>query len=422
MISYPEALSLLLRHTAPLEINSTRLECALGFFLAQDVIAQEPAPPFDQSNMDGFGVRRADVKFARRASPARLPIIRTIRAGEPAGPRLDTLAAVKVFTGAAVPRGVDAVVIKEVCREAEGYVIIGQPAVAGDHVRRCGIEFRRGTKVLRAGTLITPPVIGLLASLGCTSFRVFRKPAVTLLATGNELVSPDTRPGAGQIRDANSSALAAALEGLGIGQIARRRVPDKKGSLRLQLAKALARSDVVITVGGVSVGDYDYVKEVLAELGVRTVFWQVAIKPGMPNYFGILSPDNRRLRRGSGAGFRHRKWVFGLPGNPVSALVSFHQLVRPALLRLAGQPLFTPWLCPAVLTQARHKKAGRLEWVRGRLKIQASQIIVQPTDGQMSHMLSGLAAANSLIHFPADATELAAQDQVAVEPFSWTPV
>jgi molybdopterin molybdotransferase len=422
MISYPTALALALRHTRPLGAVPGCLKDALGSFLAQDIMAQEPAPAFDQSNMDGFGVRVADVRSASPARPVCLPLIRTIRAGDRAGRELQQGTAVKILTGAPVPKGVQAIVVKEVCTEAAGLVHIRQATTHGGHVRRRGADFRQGAKVLEAGALITPPVIGLLASLGVTSFPVFRKPVVSLLATGNELVAPHQSPGPGQIRDANSLALAAALRGLGISRFFVGHAADDIRALRRQIAKALDRSDVIITVGGVSVGDYDLVKDVVAEMGVRTIFWRVAVKPGMPNYFGIVPDSGRPTRPPLGADSAKQKWLFGLPGNPVSALVSFHQLVKPALLRLSGQPHYRPLLGPAVLTQARHKKAGRLEWIRAALQTDGAAWAVTPTDRQMSHMLSGLATANSLIHFPAPQTEAAVDDVVAVEYLSWTIV
>jgi molybdopterin molybdotransferase len=423
MISYEEALARILRHARPLPCARVRLEDALGYYLAENIRAREPVPLFDQSAMDGFGVRAPDVAQARAYSPARLKLAGMVRAGDDARRPVRSGTAVRIFTGAKVPPGVQAVVVQESCEETGGEVLVRESVPAGKNIRRKGEEIRRGARVLSAGTRITPPVIGLLATLGYSTFLVHRKPRVALLVTGNELVALGKPLRPGRIRDSNSHALAAALKDTGIGEVSVRRIKDDEPSLRQALMAALQDSDFVITSGGVSVGEYDLVKDAAVSAGVRTVFWKVAMKPGMPNYFGVWERGRGRGKGvGKGAGKSAapaKTLLFGLPGNPVSALVSYHQFVRHALLKMSGQRTPGRFVFPAALEKDVSKKAGRAEFVRGVVRVNNRALNAAPTDQQGSHMLSGLASANCLIHLGSDATLVEHGQQVAVEFLSW---
>ena len=400
-----------------------RLGDSLGYYLAESIRAREPVPLFDQSAMDGFGVRASDVGEARTDSPARLRVAGMVRAGDDARGMLRRGTAVRIFTGAKIPPGVQAVVVQESCEEIGGEVLVRESVPAGKNIRRKGEEIRRGARVLSAGARITPPVIGLLATLGFSTFLVYRKPRVALLVTGNELVALGKPLRPGRIRDSNSHALAAALKDTGIGEVSVRRIKDDEASLRQALMAALQDSDFVITSGGVSVGEYDLVKDAAVSAGVRTVFWKVAMKPGMPNYFGVWK---RGRGQGKGVGKAAgksaalgRTLLFGLPGNPVSALVSYHQFVRHALLKMSGQRTSPRFVLPAALEKDVSKKADRAEFVRGVVRVNNGALCVVPTDQQGSHMLSGLASANCLIHLASDATLVEHGQQVPVELLSW---
>lgn len=404
LITFEDALAKVLHHARPLpSIRTIRLEDSLGYFLAEDIRAREPIPLFDHSAMDGYGVREADVAKATPSSPVRLRIAGLVRAGDNPQSRLKPGTAVKIFTGGKIPPGVEAVVVKESCAEGAGDVVVRESVRAGANIRRRGEEIRNGARVLHAGTRITPTVVGLLATLGYASFAVHEKPRVTLLVTGNELVPPGKPLRPGQIRDSNSYALLAALKETGIDKTTVRRVKDDKKSLQKTLETAISQSDFVITSGGVSVGDFDFVKDVALAAGVRTIFWKIAIKPGMPNYFGVRSGT----------------LVFGLPGNPVSALVSYHEFVKPALLKMSGQRKTEPFVLTATLEKPLKKKRGRLELVRGVLTVKDGQLTVAPAELQGSHMLTGLASANCLIRFPLDLTSLEPGQPVSVELLSW---
>jgi molybdopterin molybdotransferase len=419
MISYEEALARVLRNARPLSSVRVRLEDALGYYLAENVRAREPVPLFDQSAMDGFGVRASDVAQVRPDSPARLRVAGMVRAGDDPRRPVRSGTAVRIFTGAKIPPGVQAVVVQESCEMAGGEVLVRESVPAGKNIRRKGEEIRRGARVLSAGARITPPVIGLLATLGYSSFLVHRKPRVTLVVTGNELVALGRPLRPGRIRDSNSHALAAALKDTAIEEVSVRRIRDDEASLRQALMAALQDSDLVLTSGGVSVGEYDLVKDAAVSAGVRTVFWKVAIKPGMPNYFGVWERGCGRGRsagKGTSAG---RVLLFGLPGNPVSALVSYHQFVRPALLKMSGQRTPGRFVFPAALEKDVGKRAGRAEFVRGVVRMNNGALNVVPTDQQGSHTLSGLASANCLIHLASEATLVEHGQQVPVELLSW---
>lgn len=421
MISFDEALTAVLEHARSLEVTEVPLDRALGNVLAEPIVAPFDLPLFDNSAVDGFGVRVADVGGASAESPVRLPLDRTIRAGDDASMyRLPLGCAVKILTGAMVPSGVEAVVMREHAREEGGEVRIRQTGAsalqvviersvhAGENIRRKGEEFRAGAELLVGGTRITPPVVGLLATVGQGQVRVHRQPRVTIVVTGDELVELGQSLKLGQIYESNARALAAILADMHIHDVQRLHLADDKEAIRRGLAEALANADVLITVGGVSVGDYDYVKEALAELGVRHVYWRVNMKPGQPNYFGVKEG-------GSGS----RTLVFGLPGNPVSAQISFHQLVRPALLKMMGMEKVERQLIFATLAEGFTRRPGRREFIRGRAESNDGQLAVRALPGQGSHMQGGLALANCIIDVPAEQERLATGEQVLIEWLTW---
>ncbi len=408
MISYEEALKIILEHSAPLGQQRLRLENLLGAYLARPVLATLEMPRFDNSAVDGFGVQIGDIQEAASDNPVKLSLVGTIRAGDAGNLKLTPGHAIKILTGAPVPKDVEAVVMKEFCEEQENQVLIHQLVDLGENIRRRGEEFRKGSLVLSSGIRVTPPVIGLLATFGYKSFWAYRRPKVALVITGSELVQPGKPLKPGQIYNSNAYALKAAVQEMGILDCQVFEAKDEREATLKQLKKALQMADVVIPVGGISVGAYDFVKEVLTALGVETHFWKVALKPGKPVYFGSWGASGKR-----------KKLVFGLPGNPVSALVTFHQLVRPALLKMMGSPETFLAKIQAKLTTPLRKKAGRLEWVRGIATLENGRFKVCPTKGQDSHMLGGLSKANCLICFPEAEESLSEGEGVSVDFLQW---
>jgi molybdopterin molybdotransferase len=405
MIPFAEARAIVLAHAAPLSTEEVPLTHLLGRYLAEPVAASFDMPLFDNSAMDGYGVKVADVAEASEERPARLTLHGLVRAGDTVTPELPAGAAVKLLTGAMIPPGVEAVVMSEFTEEREGVVLVNSLVKPGENIRQKGEEYREGDIALPAGVRVTPPVAGLLATFGYTSARVYARPRVAVVVTGSELVAPGEPREEFQIYDSNSAALDGALAALGITERVVTRVRDEAEPLKLALAAALASADVVLAAGGVSVGEYDLVKDVCGELGVETRFWQVKMKPAKPMYFGIYAEGG--------------KSVFGLPGNPVAVLVAFHEFVKPALLKLMGAAEVGPWLVPAVACRKLKKKRGRMEFVRGFAWAEEGRLCVKATAGQGSHMLGGMAAANCLIHLPPEVETVAEGERVEIEFISW---
>lgn len=405
LLPYPRALALVLANIEPLDFRTVAIAEALGAYLTEPAYAPHDTPRFEQSAMDGYAVRLADVQDATPDRPVSLQLAGELPAGAAQDLALAPGQTIKVFTGSRLPAGTDAVVMKEFVTPGDGRADIAWRVAAGDHIRRVGEEFRRGDEILPRGARVTPPVVGMLAFLGYAQVAVGRRPRATVITMGDELVAPGREPGPGQVHDANGPALVAALRALGLTEIRHTWVPDDPDVLREAMAAGLEYGDVLITVGGASVGDHDHVHGARAALDVRDLFAKVAIKPGKPNLFG-LAPDGTP--------------VFGLPGNPVSALVSFHQLVKPALARMMGATTSPARLLPVQLKQDVTQKKGRLNWLRGILSFDPDTgLTAEPVSDQGSHMLSGLATADVLLEIPATSDGAASGTQVAAVPLNW---
>jgi molybdopterin molybdotransferase len=405
LIPYADALRIVLDHIRPLPAEKLPVAKALGTYLARPVKAPSHAPRFEQSAMDGFAVRMKDVAKASVARPVTLVLADEIPAGDQKSVTLKPGQTVKVFTGSRLPRGTEAVVMKEyVGEETDGFARIAGKVAEGEHIRRVGEEYRRGDVILPAQTRVTPPVVGMLVMLGQDPVAVRRRPRVMVITMGDELVPPGTKCGPGQIPDSNGPSVVAALQSLGVTDVRPRRVKDSLPALVRAMRSGLDKFDLLITVGGASVGDYDYVHEARRRLGVRDLFMKVAIKPGKPNLFGLAAGD---------------KPVFGLPGNPVSALVSFHQLVKPAVLKMMGAPEGEALVLPVRLKETTRQKPGRLGWLRGRTHLQGDDLSASLIGGQGSHMLSGLALADVLVEIPAEASGAKVGETVRALKLDW---
>jgi molybdopterin molybdotransferase len=404
LISYSEALRIVLDNIRPLPAETVAVDKALGRYLTRAVKAPAHSPRFEQSAMDGYAVRMKDVERSGPNLPVVLDLADELPAGDQRTVNLKPRQTVKVFTGSRLPRGTEAVVMKEYVTLENGVAGISWKVSAGDHIRRVGEEYRRGDVILPAGIRVTPPVVGMLIMLGKDRVSVRRRPSVTVITMGDELVAPGTKLGPGQIPDSNGPAVVAALKSLGVAQVRARRVKDRLPLLVRAMKDGLDKSDLVITVGGASVGDYDFIHEARRELGVRDLFTKVAIKPGKPNIFGM----DRRKRP-----------VFGLPGNPVSALVSFHQLVKPVVLKMMGAVEDESLTLPVRLSDAFRKKPDRLNLLRGRVSYDDDQLTARLLTGQGSHMLSGLALADVLVEIPAGSPGTKAGEKVRAVKLDW---
>lgn len=404
MTSFTDALSIIRTALADGRTlaESVPLVLANGRTLAERVIAGETIPAADNSALDGYAVRAADIADASPASPVTLRLIGEAPAGRPFSGTIDSGEAIGIMTGGMIPTGADTVVEIEVCHADASSVRIAAQRTAGHGIRRRGEDVEEGREILSPGKRLIPGDIGLLAALGAASVVVRTKPTVGILATGNELVEFNRRPEAGQIRNSSTPALYAACLDAGAEPIDLGIVGDDPKEIAEAIEEGL-RYDILLTTGGVSAGRYDYVQHVFPELGVTPLFHKVAVKPGKPILFGI-----RHDPTGSCA-------VFGLPGNPVSTMVTFAQFVRPAIGLLLGEDA-APVRLRARLLDPIAKKEGFRHFVRGRLgRDEKGEAVVSTTGTQSSGAISSMSRANGLIILDEESRGLDAGAMVEVE-------
>ena len=399
-----EARQAIVAEVRPLEPEPVELDRALGRVIAETVTATADVPSFDNSAMDGFAVRAGDASGAGVHSPVELELVGESRAGHPTADPVDRGQAIAISTGAMMPAGADSVVRLEDTRSRDGQVLILSAPEPGLNVRRAGEDLTMGEAALPAGTLLGPAELGVLASLGRPSVDCRRRPTVSVVSTGDELRGPEETLSPGQIHDTNSYS-ASALAVLAGGLVS---PPTWAGDTREEVDEALASAlsaDVAVVCGGVSVGAHDHVRPALSSLGVEERFWGVALKPGRPAWFGV--------RDGEGI-------VLGLPGNPVSTIVTFLLFVRPALLALAGREE-DPDRTTAILDEPYPKRPGRAHAVRCRLRLADDGWHVRPTKAQGSHVLSSMLGADCLALLPTGAASLDRGARVEIALLPKTP-
>ncbi|GGN56270.1 gephyrin-like molybdotransferase Glp [Streptomyces kronopolitis] len=427
--SVAEHLDDVLSKIAPLDPIELQLLDAQGCVLVEDITVPVALPPFDNSSMDGYAVRAADTAAADRDAPVSLTVIGDIAAGHGELPAVGPGQAARIMTGAPVPPGADAVVPVEwtdggagegpaaamrahsaAPEDAGGEVRVHRPAAAGAHIRTRGSDVTEGEQALRAGTVLGPSQIGLLAAIGRGTVRVRPRPRVVVLSTGSELVQPGEALGPGEIHDSNSFQLTAAARAAGALAYRVGAVADDADTLRSTLEDQLIRADLLVTSGGVSVGAYDVVKETLTALsateddgsplaGGTVEFRTLAMQPGKPQGFGLIGPDRIPL--------------LALPGNPVSSYVSFELFVRPALRVLMGLPdVHRPTLRARITDGIASSPQGRRQFLRGLHDADAGT--VAPVGGAGSHLIKAMAHANALIVVPEETTEVPADSEVDV--------
>jgi molybdopterin molybdotransferase len=388
-----------LRVPDPLELA---LLDAQGLLCAEDVYARAPLPSFDNSSMDGYAVRAADTAGASESAPVVLPVVGDIPAGSRAARGVSRGICLRIMTGAPMPSGADAVVPVEWTDGGVARVRINRPTESGAYVRRVGEDVEAGDLAVSVGTPVGPAQVGLLAAVGRERVVVRPRPRIVVISTGSELVDVGRRPGMGEIIDTNSYALAAAARDAGAEVYRAGIVPDERAVLMEALEGQLQRADLIITSGGVSAGAFDVVKEALSELGT-VEFIRVAMQPGMPQGFGVLGAE--------------RTPIFCLPGNPVSALVSFEVFVRPAIRLMLGKRRLFRRTVTATARQSMSSPAGRRQYRRGLLhRDDDGRYSAEPVGGAGSHLLASLARANCLIVIDEEVSEVSEGDDVAVIP------
>lgn len=405
MLSVAEAQRVILTHVQPCGAESATLLESLGRVLAQDVIAQDDLPPFDNSGMDGYAVRADDVLEATREAPVTLSVVADIAAGHPSDVTIGPAEAARIMTGAPMPAGADAVVPVEATDSGSAFsarVTIFQKAKRGKHVRPAGGDVRRGDQALSAGAVIRPAEIALMAALGIAQVRVIRRPRVAILATGDELVEPGEQLLPGQIRNANGWSTAALVMRYGGLPIQLGIARDMADDLRAKLAGGLAaNADLFVVSAGVSVGAYDLVKDIVTSDGELS-FWRVRMRPGKPLAFG----------RYRGVPF------FGLPGNPVSAMLTFEQFVRPAIIKMSGRANWQKPVLEVELAEAMTSD-GRETFARAWVRRESNRYLAHLSGGQASNVLSALVAANALVIIPGGQTRVEAGATVLAQMLDW---
>jgi len=397
MISPEEARAIVLNEVEALAARKMHILDSLGLVLAEDIISDVDIPPFDNSAMDGFAIQARDTQGATEENPARLKLI----GEQSAGPAIDLVVtpgtAVKIMTGAPIPEGADTVVRVEDTKVDGEWVYILLEVPPGKDLRPIGEDISKGDTVIKSGTVITPPHVGILASLGRSQVAVIPRPSVSILCTGDELVEIDEPISKGRIRDSNSYSMAAQVIACGGRPVRIGIARDTLESITAKLREALV-CDVVITTAGVSVGEHDIVKDVLRDLGAELKFWKVAQRPGMPLAFWLLEG----------------KPIFGLPGNPASSMICFEEYVRPALLKIMGRRKLLRPEVEGVLTHDIRKKPGRMHYVRVHVEHKEGRYYVTSTGHQGSGVLKSMALANGLALIPQDVSLVKAGEVVKV--------
>ncbi len=398
MIQVDEAREIILAKIATKGVEKVPLDDALGRILAEDIIARRSNPPMDNSAMDGYAVITADIQSATPDNPVKLEVVDDVPAGSVATVTLKNKQAIRIMTGAPIPPGADAVLMQEDTDKNGNGILAKDKTEVGENIRLAGEDVKEGDVVIREGVTITPSQIGMMAVVGRSNIYVSQRPTVAILSTGDEIVELDGNPTGPCIYNSNGYMLAAQIRSAGGIPCYLGVAKDDEKDLMEKFDWAL-KCDIVVSSGGVSVGDYDLVKASLDKMGNDMVFWKVAMKPGKPLAFGKIGEIP----------------VFGLPGNPVSSFVSFEQFARPAIKKMMGAKEILPRTVQAKLTRTIHKKTGRLHFMSAVVSWDEGEHTVTPAQEQGSGVLKSTVNANGLLVFPLEKNELKSGEQVTVQ-------
>jgi molybdopterin molybdotransferase len=398
MISVEKALKTILANFRPRGLEKINILDGQGRVIGEDIFATRNIPSADNSAKDGYAVRHIDTKSATKERPLRFKIIEDIPAGKIALKKVKKGEAARIMTGAVIPEGADAVICQEDTRKNGKTVTICISTEKGENIRFAGEDVREGELVVKKGVSLRPSDIGMLAALGKAFVSVYQKPRVAIMSTGDELVDIETDPPLGKIVNSNSYSLAAQVLECGGIPIMLGISKDRKKDLQ-EIFKTARSADVIISTGGVSVGDFDFVKNVMGEIGNAMHFWRVAMRPGKPLAFGAIKGVP----------------LFGLPGNPVSAMVSFEQFVRPSLLKMQGHKKIFRQTMKAVCTEEIQKEKGFKHFIRAIVKKENDKYIAFTTGDQGSGILKSMVTANALIVMGENTTRIKKGTEVTVQ-------
>jgi molybdopterin molybdotransferase len=397
MISVEDALRNILDAVDVLGLEKVNILSALGRVIGEDVFSGRAIPPKDNSAMDGYAVRSMDVFGASEKNPILLDVIEDLPAGSVSRETIGKGQAARIMTGAYVPEGADAVIPVEETKKEDKRVVIFSGVQTGENIRFAGEDVQTGELVIQKGEILRPAHIGMLASLGRSFVFVHQKPLIAVVSSGDELADID-EPSPFKIVSSNSYSLAALILACGAVPMQMGIAKDRREDL-IEKFRAAMRADLILSSGGVSVGDFDLVKDVMKQKGNQMNFWQVAMKPGQPLAFGSLEDVP----------------VIGLPGNPVSSMISFEQFARPAILKMMGHKNIFRKTVTARLTEDIHKKAGKRHFIRGIIKQDATGYTARTTGEQGSGILKSMVMANGLIILPPELTKAGTGEEVTVQ-------
>jgi len=399
MLSVKEALEKILSCPIVQKTEKVAVLDSLGFVMAEGVVSDDNIPAYNNSAMDGYAVKSMDIAGADRNYPIKLKLFREdLPAGSVPKTKLETGYCMQIMTGAPIPDGSDCVVMKEDALKEGRDVLIFKECKSGENIRLAGEDIKKGDVVLQKNKKIYPADIGVLASIGKSEVLVYKPPLIGILTTGNELIEVGEKLQTGKVRDSNSYSLAAQIKELCLQYKKYGIVKDEKEVLKKKIGEALGECDILLLTGGVSVGDYDYVKEILDDIGAEFVFWRVNQKPGKPLTF-LTYKD---------------KFIFGLPGNPVSVMVCFEIYVRPLVKRIMGDAqLFRKQISVRASEDFKHKE-GRTEFARVKLDKIDDEIFFKSTGRQGSGILTSMAEADGIAEFPDDIGNICKGEEIKV--------
>ncbi len=398
MVSVDEALKRILPRIQVLGLEKVDIIGSLGRVIGEDILVPRDIPPLDNSAMDGYAVRSADIKGASKENPVSLRVIEDLPAGALPKESVAHGQAIRIMTGAPIPPGADTVVMVEDTEKVGKEVRIFREVPIGENIRRAGEDIKKGDRVISKGSVIRPAEVGMLASVGRAFVYVYQRPVVAILCTGDELVDVDEGIADHKIVSSNSYTLSAQVMECGALPLQLGISKDVSAEIEEKFRQGL-RTDVIVSSAGISVGDYDMVKDVLEGIGFEMDFWGVAMRPGQPLAFGTIGG----------------KPTFGLPGNPVSSMVSFEQFVRPSLLKMMGHKnLFRP-VVEAILKEGVIKKPGRRHFMRAKVSLEKDRYVVTTTGPQGSGILNSMVEANALLIVPEEKTQIKSGEKVRVQ-------